>query len=244
MRETADDLRIERDGTTFTFVLDRAHKRNALSATLVEALIRGVDQAHREGAQLLVFRGEGASFSAGFDFSDIEDVEDGELLRRFVRVETLFQAIANSPCLTLALTHGRNFGAGVDLAAVCRWRIAAPGAAFRMPGLKFGIVLGTRRFARIVGVERARAILEVARSFDAQEADAIGFITRIAEPESWPAIVIEAQNAAQALPDDARAGLYAATNDRDDDRDLALLVRSAATPGLGERIRTYIKSSR
>ncbi len=238
------DLRIERDGATFTFVLDRAHKRNALCAPLVEALIRGIEEAHREGAQLIVFRGEGASFSAGFDFGDIDEVGDGELLRRFVRVEMLFQAIARSPCLTLALTHGRNFGAGVDLAAVCRWRIAAPGATFRMPGLKFGIVLGTRRFAGIVGGETARAILEVARSFDAQEAREIGFVTRIADIESWPEIVAEAQGAARALPDDARASLYGATGDRDDDRDLALLVRSAATPGLGERIRTYIKTSR
>jgi enoyl-CoA hydratase/carnithine racemase len=84
----------------------------------------------------------------------------------------------------------------------------------------------------------------VARSFDAKEASEIGFITRIAEPESWPGIVAEAQSAAQALPDDARASLYAATGDHDDDRDLALLVRSAAIPGLGERIRTYIKTSR
>ena len=84
----------------------------------------------------------------------------------------------------------------------------------------------------------------MARSFDAKEASEIGFITRIAEPESWPGIVAEAQSAAQALPDDARASLYAATGDHDDDRDLALLVRSAAMPGLGERIRTYIKTSR
>jgi len=239
-----DDLRIERHGATFTFVLDRARKRNALSAPLVEALIRGVAEAHGEGARLLVFRGEGASFSAGFDFSDIDEVTDAELLRRFVRVEMLLQMIARSPCLTLALTHGRNFGAGVDLAAVCRWRIAAPDATFRMPGLKFGIVLGTRRFARIVGGEEARAILEVARSFGATEAREIGFITRIAEPETWPDIVAEARGAAEALPDEARASLYAATGELDDDRDLALLVRSAATPGLGERIRAYIKASR
>jgi hypothetical protein len=58
-------------------------------------------------------------------------------------------------------------GAGADLVAACDWRIAAPATRFRMPGLRFGIVLGTRRFAALVGADAAHEILVTSRSFGA-----------------------------------------------------------------------------
>ena len=122
---------------------------NALSAGLVEALIAAVDQAQAEQARAIVFQGEGRNFSAGFDFGDWESHSEGDLLLRFVRIEMLLQRVAATPCLTVALAHGRNFGAGVDLFGACKWRLATPDASFRMPGLKFGLVLGTRRFALV-----------------------------------------------------------------------------------------------
>jgi len=69
---------------------------------------------------------------------------------RFVRIEMLLQAVATSPARTVALAHGKVFGAGADLFACCHHRIAAAGTTFRMPGLKFGLMLGTRRFAASV----------------------------------------------------------------------------------------------
>ncbi|MCR2153265.1 hypothetical protein NSX49_23710, partial [Salmonella enterica] len=76
---------------------------------------------------------------------ELDAQSEGDLLLRFVRIETLLQRVAASPCLTVGLAHGRNFGAGVDLFGACKWRVSAPDASFRMPGLKFGLVLGTRR---------------------------------------------------------------------------------------------------
>ena len=49
-----------------------------------------------------------------------------------------------------------------------------------MPGLRFGVVLGTRRFAARVGADKAREILSASRPFDAEEALRIAFLTRIA----------------------------------------------------------------
>ena len=150
-----DGLRVERRGALHLLTLARPDKMNALSAGLVEALIAAVDRAQAEQARAIVFQGEGRNFSAGFDFGDWESQSEGDLLLRFVRIEMLLQRVAATPCLTVALAHGRNFGAGVDLFGACKWRLAAPEASFRMPGLKFGLVLGTRRFAALVGAERA-----------------------------------------------------------------------------------------
>ena len=58
------ELIVETDGDAWSFTLNRPAKRNALSASLVEALIDGVERAHRANAKLLVFRGAGKSFCA------------------------------------------------------------------------------------------------------------------------------------------------------------------------------------
>jgi enoyl-CoA hydratase/carnithine racemase len=110
-----------------------------------------------------------------------------------------------------------------------------------MPGLKFGIVLGTRRFARLVGREAATRILETARTFGAEEARTIGFAA-VAEIEEWPRIVADAALAAQTLGDGSRAALYGAVSAESPDADLAALVRSAAQPGLKDRIRAYVRA--
>lgn len=233
-------ISIERADGCWTVTLDRADKANALSRALVDALAAAVGEAEREGAGVLVFRGAGRNFSAGFDFGGLEDQSEAELAQRFVRIEMLLQAVARSTCLTVGLAHGRNFGAGADLFAACKWRVAAPEATFRMPGLAFGVVLGTRRFAALVGSERARAVLEGLEIFGAEAAMAMGFATRIADQHVWDTVLAEAQATAARLPDASRAALYRTLDGEAHDRDLADLVRSVSAPGLKDRIRGYL----
>ncbi|HVR52202.1 MAG TPA: enoyl-CoA hydratase/isomerase family protein [Pseudorhodoferax sp.] len=229
------------DGCTL-LTLERADKANALSAELVEALLDAVAQAAARGARVLVLRGAGRNFSAGFDFSDQAAQSEGDLLLRFVRIEVLLQAVAASGCLTLGLAHGRNFGAGVDLFAACQWRVCDPDATFRMPGLAFGLVLGTRRFGQIVGAERARDILESSTTFDAEQAQALGFVRRVVSRARWQDEIDAALRCASVLPPPARAGLYRAlaADAAVADASLADLVRSASAPGLKARVQAYL----
>jgi len=221
--------------------LARPEKMNALSEELVEALIAAVDAAHARDDDLIVFRGAGRNFSAGFDFGGVDEQSEGDLLLRFVRLEILLQKVARSPALTLALAHGKNFGAGVDLFAACMLRVAAPDSTYRMPGLKFGLLLGTRRFAALVGADAARDVLTHTRTFDANEAKTLGFATDICAPEDWDDCIAHARTSAQALSTQARRQLYAALAPETADADLALLARSAAQPGLKARIRAYLQ---
>ena len=234
---------LEHGGDVWTVSLNRGDKRNALSAELVEALLQLVERAPREGARVLVLRGEGRSFCAGFDLADVEQQSEGELVLRFIRVEMLLQAIASSPCLTVALAHGRNFGAGVDLIAACRQRYGSSDATFRMPGLKFGLVLGTRRFGDIVGRDRAASLQEEAATFGARQASDMGFLHGIADQAEWPQVVEKARAKAAILSDWSRRALYDVLSTADSDSDLAWLVRSAARPGLKQRIAQYLRAA-
>lgn len=236
-------LDVAKEDGTWTFTLSRPEKRNALSAELVERLSEAVAEAHARAARVLVFRGEGKNFSAGFDFTDFQNQSEGDLLLRFVRIEELLQLVASSPCATVGLAQGRNFGAGVDLLAVCRQRLASADATFRMPGLRFGLVLGTRRFAALVGAARARTILESSSTFDAGEALEVGLVHAIVERDGWPETVGAAAATASALDDVTRASLHRALLRADDNADLAELVRSAARPGLKARIAQYLAAN-
>lgn len=234
------DLKTDMQPDGWTFTLARPEKRNALSTGLVEALIEQVDAAHEAGAPLLIFRGEGKNFSAGFDFTGYEAQSEGDLVLRMVRIETLLQKVAGSNALTVGLAHGRNFGAGVDLFAACKLRYCTPDASFRMPGLKFGLVLGTRRFCNIVGTSHALSILGTARSVDADEAAQVGFVQRTATEDDWPGLIAQATEQAAALDSETLARLYRVLRTNDADADMAELVRSASRPGLKARIRQYL----
>ncbi|CAB3802460.1 putative enoyl-CoA hydratase echA6 [Paraburkholderia ultramafica] len=233
-------LEIQKSAQCWTFTLNRPDKMNALNGELVEALLQGVGDAHASGARLLVFQGVGRNFSAGFDQGDLESQSDADLLLRLVRVETLLHLIASSPCLTLAFAHGRNFGAGVDLFAVCRHRCSAADASFRMPGLRFGLVLGTRRFGDVVGYAKAREILEQTRQMSASEAVSIGLVTNLVGADERPDTVTEALRIATLLDPTTQQQLYRVLDREQADKDLADLVRSASRPGLKARILAYM----
>ncbi|QNP47360.1 enoyl-CoA hydratase/isomerase family protein [Diaphorobacter aerolatus] len=238
-------LLIGRHASHWTLTLNRPDKRNALSAALVEALLAAVSEASAAQAPLLVLQGAGVNLSAGFDFTGYEAESEGDLLLRFVRIETLLQQIAYGPFATLALAHGNNFGAGVDLFAACRHRWCAPQSRFRMPGLKFGLALGTRRLASLVGESHAYSLLETTASFGDEHAQRIGFVQGTKSPDEWPALIAQVSASTLSLPPEGRRLLRELTRSshRDRDGDMAALVASASAPGLKERIRVYREES-
>lgn len=234
-------LIIERQEQVWTFILNRPEKRNALSVDLVEGLIQGLDQAHAEQVPVLVFRGQGKNFSAGFDFSGFEEQSEGDLVLRFVRLETLLQKVAASPAFTIGLAHGRNFGAGVDLFAACKHRICEQASSFRMPGLRFGLVLGSRRFANIVGREKAVYILASTATFDTQQAISMTFVHEVAEPGDSNQRISALVTSMCALGHSTRSTLFRVLDNHNHDADMADLVRSASVPGLKARLQAYLK---
>jgi enoyl-CoA hydratase len=226
-------------GHVTRLTLNRPAKANALSASLVEALINAVEYAETDGTRLLIFEGNGSHFCAGFDFTAYHEANEGELVLRLIRIEHLLQRVYHAPFATLALAHGKIFGAGADLVCVCGARIAAPGTTFRMPGLRFGLVLGTRRLAHRVGADAARDILQTSRTFDAESALKLGFVTRIAAQGDWPALTEAARETSSALTLPALARLHEQTVIDTRDADMAALAQSASVPGLKERIRIF-----
>lgn len=233
-------VKVERDGPVTTLTLNRPEKHNALSAAVVDTLLDALDEACSDGTRLLVLTGEGKGFSGGFDFGEVDRQSEGDLVLRFIRIEMLLQALYHAPYTTLAFAHGACYGAAADIVCCCARRVAAPGTKFRMPGLLFGVTLGTRRLAEVVGVDAARRFLETSPVFDADEARECGFINSVVRREAWTDVLEAARAAALHLPRDAQRLLLRRTVEDRRDEDLAALVRSAARPGVKARLEEFL----
>ena len=214
-----------------TLTLARPQLGNALGPELVEGLLSATRQALDDrSVHTLVLRGEGKHFCTGLDLSELEQLSDGDLLHRLVRIETLLALIWHAPIRTVAVAQGRTWGAGADLFAVCEQRLAAEGTTFRFPGAQFGIVLGTRRLAERIGVDAARRLVTEGAELSASEALAAGLVSRIGTEPDLAALRVNA---------DTALAIRTATRTDHRDADLAALVRSAAQPGLKSRIQDY-----
>jgi enoyl-CoA hydratase/carnithine racemase len=124
----------------------------------------------------------------------------------------------------------------------CSQRVAAPGTTFRMPGLRFGLVLGTRRLAARIGADGAREVLATSATFDAERALRLEFISRVAAQAEWPALIETAGRESSALAQPALARLNEHTVIDTRAVDMAALAQSASVPGLKERIRMFRES--
>ena len=224
-------LIVAREAGVATLTLDRPERGNALGPALVEALIAEVTRAVQDGAvHTLVLRGAGKHFCTGLDLSGLENLSDGDLLLRLVRIEALLAMLWHAPLRSVAVAQGRAWGAGADLFAVCEHRVAAPDTVFRFPGAQFGIVLGTRRLAERIGVDAARRLVLEGGELDAAQAHAAGLVGWVGSLPAMAEPLVPGPTA-QAIRAASRADLR--------DADLAALVRSAAVPGLAQRISHY-----
>ena len=243
--EVLAGCRLGRRVTTFVLELDRPDRANALSADLVERLHAGLDRAIAERAGVLVLRGRGRHFCGGFDLDGLDDEDDAGLAHRFLRIGLLLERLLEAPFTTVAVVQGSAVGAGADLVAACDHRIGTPDARLRFPGAAFGVVLGTRRLAGLVGGERALA-LAAGESLTGTEAHWAGLLTA-----SVPAARLEDElerTLARSVHPAAARGVLRATRavsgGYDADAALADLARSLAVPGLHSRIVRYAHPTR
>ena len=230
-------LEVEQNDGLLQLRLNRPDSANALSPDLVEALIRAIAQAQE--TRLCVLRGAGRHFCSGFDLTDLESLSDGDLLWRFLRIETLLQAVHHAPFPVVALGHGQMVGAGADLFAACWRRVAAPDARLRMPGWNFELALGTRRLLHLIGPDAARDLLIDTKVLSAEASLACGLATEIAPQEEWSALVDGFRQRCSALSPLALKHMLDLTSNDSRADDIAAIVTTAGRPGLKDRIMAY-----
>ncbi|MBS0445890.1 MAG: enoyl-CoA hydratase/isomerase family protein [Proteobacteria bacterium] len=218
--------------------LNRPDKANALNAGIVRRLHALLDEIGDE-TRVLVVKGAGRHFCGGFDFEGVEAQSEGDLVLRFVQINELLARLRRAPYLTVAWVRGAAFGAGADIVCACAWRYGAARARFRFPGFQFGVALGTRRLAELIGAQRAREVLAGNQTLDATAAHAAGLLSEVIDEADFETRLATLDAATAGLDRAARRALLRVTAGADHDADLADLVRSVARPGIHERIARY-----
>jgi 3-hydroxyacyl-CoA dehydrogenase len=84
----------------------------------------------------------------------------------------------------VAALHGTTLGGGLELALGCHFRVAAPGTRLGLPEIKLGLLPGgggTQRLPRLVGMDKALAMILTGEPITAAEALEAGLIDEIVD---------------------------------------------------------------
>lgn len=111
--------------------LNRPRRRNALDATLIDALDQAVTDAEADpGTAVVVIAGQGRSFCAGADLTHLLRFADvGRNPVEFLsRVSALFSRLEATELPVVAAVHGHAVAGGLELALACDVVIAAEDA--------------------------------------------------------------------------------------------------------------------
>ncbi|AQR74716.1 crotonase/enoyl-CoA hydratase family protein [Sphingomonas sp. LM7] len=203
--------------------LARPDKLNALDPAMFTALIGAIAQlGAMPGLRAVVLSGVGRGFCAGLDMASMASGGSGiDLAARTHGLANDFQQVAwgwrTLKVPVIAAVHGVTFGGGLQIASGADVRIAAPDTRLSAMEMKWGIVPDMAGFALWRGNVRddvLRELVYTAREFDAEEAQALGFVTRIAADPHAQAIAL-AKAIAGRNPDAVRAAKRLANQESD-----------------------------
>lgn len=192
------EVLIRRDGAVGTIVLSNPPKFNAMSLGMWQALPDAIAQLDADPAvRVIVLEGDGdKAFVSGADISQFEDMRAArEAVKQYEALaEEALTSIQRCSKPTLACIRGWCIGGGVNVAIACDLRIAASDAVFSIPAARLGLgyrYSALKNLVDLIGVGAAKDLFYTARRIDAAEAQRLGLVSRVAAPESLPALLAE-----------------------------------------------------
>lgn len=174
-----EGFRVESAGGVATVTLDVPDKFNRVTLGARAQL----DEVFRElgadeSVRFVVVTGAGGAFTAGGDVAGFLEASPEELSRLHWNVA----APERCPKPVIAKLQGYAFGVGLELALACDFRIAADDVELALPEVKLGMIPGsggTQRLVRLIGLARAKDAIMRGRRIGAEEALALGLVTRV-----------------------------------------------------------------
>jgi 2-(1,2-epoxy-1,2-dihydrophenyl)acetyl-CoA isomerase len=196
------EVEVAREGAVQTITLNRPEVLNAFNRALHKALREALKEARDPEVRAVVLTGAGRGFSAGQDLKEFGEAgEVGDALRDTYHPNVLAIRALEKP--VIAAVNGVCAGAGLSLACVCDFRIAADDASF-VPGfIGIGLVPdagGTFFLHRLLGASRAFEWMSSNRRLSAAEAHAWGLVSEVVEADALQSRAAELAASYAALP--------------------------------------------
>ena len=171
-----------------TVTLNRAHALNAINRALAEALRAACTVLRdRSDVRAVILTGAGErAFCAGADLRERGSMTASERDAHRAGIEAAAEDLANLPMPTIAAVRGYALAGGTELAIACDLRVAGTDAIFGVPEVKIGIFPGAGgvlRLPPLIGLGNARDLLFTGRQVSAEDAAAMGLVTRLVAPD-------------------------------------------------------------
>jgi enoyl-CoA hydratase/carnithine racemase len=219
----AETVLFRRDGRVARLTINRPERRNALSNEVVAGLRRGLAEVRADDdVRVVVLSGAGdRAFCAGADLvagdspaGAAGDVAAGgrdpaEAHEARGELARLFEDLWDLGKPSIAQVRGYALAGGMGLALACDLVVAATDAVFGTPEIDIGIwpYMVTVPLVRAMPPKKALEIMLTGRRVGAAEAERLGFVTRVVEPDELPGAVDElAALLARKPPRALRAG--------------------------------------
>ncbi|HPX93342.1 MAG TPA: enoyl-CoA hydratase-related protein [Bacillota bacterium] len=181
-------IKLDQTDYVAELTIDRPEALNALNKAVLHELSSALsDLADDQQVRALIITGAGnKAFVAGADISEMADMdrEEAEMFARFGN--RVMNQVSSFPVPVIAAVNGFALGGGFELALACDFRIASTKASFAFPETGLGITPGfggTQRLARLVGSMSAFDLIMTGRRIDVREAQALGLVMEVSEPD-------------------------------------------------------------
>ncbi|QPP08047.1 enoyl-CoA hydratase [Streptomyces bathyalis] len=245
-----EHILVKRDGDTVTITMNRAARRNSLTADHLTELRDAFAEAGESDATGIVLAADGPVFSAGHDFGDVSS-RDLTGVRELLQLCTdLMRTVQSVPQIVVARVHGLATAAGCQLVASCDLAVAAESAGFALPGGKGGWFCHTPAVpvARSIGRKRLMEMALTGDAVDAATAERWGLVNRVVPDDELDDAVAEllarATRGSRASKSLGKQTLYAQLDRPEADAyQVALEVMASASqlPGAREGMAAFLE---
>jgi enoyl-CoA hydratase/carnithine racemase len=233
-----EHVRVSVDGNVMRLTLARPEKKNALTNAMYLAMARALEQAENDPAvRVVLFAGEGDSFTAGNDLADFAAVAAGSAGRDDMKAFVFLQALARAQKPYVAAVQGLAVGIGVTMLMHCDLVYVAEDARLTTPFVNLALVPEAASSLLIparIGHARAFAMFALGEPVDGRTAAAIGLANAAVPATEVHAKALAAAKALATKP----MGALRATKQlmRDADAIAALMAKESEI--FGARLRT------
>ncbi len=174
-----------------TLTLNRPEVFNSFNREMALLLQSELDACEKNAeVRAIVITGSGKAFCAG---QDLKEVTSPELNPGFKKIleehyNPIISRIRNIEKPVISAINGVAAGAGANIALACDVVIASENASFIQAFSKIGLVpdsAGTFFLPRLIGFQKASALMMLGDKVSAQEAEKLGMVYKVVSSESF-----------------------------------------------------------
>lgn len=167
--------------------LNRPEKLNAMNRLLIEELKQGLLRADADpNVNVIVIRGNGRGFCAGFDLSE-EATDEWDSIydyrAHYLQQRDDFTTPWTVSKPTIASIHKYAIGKGFEMSLFCDISIVTSDVVMSYQELRHGLAAHCMFLPWVVNMKTAKELILTGRQVDAVEAKQLGLVTKVVEPE-------------------------------------------------------------